>query len=195
MTAVTLTLLQLTSLILELKAGSHPVYLYSAAGTFAASSIICYLSFLNHSRCQKPFDVLNIVLFLSVSRDIVQIILLHLTGLHRCQISTLNVTLITVKVVLLILELQSKRSILREPWRDLSFEETENFFSRAFFLWVNSLLQRGRNELFEVKDLPPLPRKLTSKLLRERMKQFWEGRCKSFYVILAPIYLVHFMCN
>jgi len=175
-----LAFLQLATLIFEIKTGSHPVYLYSAAGTFVASALIPYLSFLNHSRSQSPFDVLNVVLFFSVGRDLVQNALLHLTDLHQCQISTLNVALAAFKVVLLLLELQSKRSILREPWQDLSFEETESFFSRAFFWWVNSLLRRGRHELFEVGDLTPLPRELSSKLLRERMKQCWEDRCKSY---------------
>lgn len=184
-----MTLLQLTNLILEIKIGSDALYLYSAAGTFAVSGFIPYLSFLNHSRSQSPFDVLNIVLFLSVGRDLVQAALLHLTDLHQCPISTLHVALITVQVLLWMLELQSKRSILREPWRDLSFEETENLFSRAFFWWANSLLQRGRNELFEVENLPPLPMELSSKLLREKMKQCWEARCRSIYISLGPMQL------
>ncbi|KAJ5094458.1 P-loop containing nucleoside triphosphate hydrolase protein [Penicillium angulare] len=174
--AVVLAFLNLTTLVLEIKTGSHPPYLYSAAGSFAAGLIIPYLSFINHSRSQRPFDLLNGVLTLSLSRDLLQVLLLRY--IDQCRISIPSEATIIAKIVLLILELQSKRSILREPWQGLSFEETESNFSQSFFWWVNSLLRRGRYELFEVEDLPPLPRDLSSQLLREKMKHYWEIRSK-----------------
>ncbi|KAJ5266794.1 P-loop containing nucleoside triphosphate hydrolase protein [Penicillium angulare] len=174
--AVVLALLDLASLVFEIKTGSHPPYLYSAAGSFAAGLIIPYLSFSNHSRSQRPFNLLNGVLILSISRDLLQVFLLRYIG--QCRISVLSEATIIAKTVLLILELQSKRSILREPWQGLSFEETESSFSQSFFWWVNSLLRRGRYELFEIEDLPQLPRDLSSQLLREKMKHYWEIRPK-----------------
>ncbi|KAJ5936628.1 P-loop containing nucleoside triphosphate hydrolase protein [Penicillium verhagenii] len=105
-------------------------------------------------------------------------VLLHLSNASQCQISTVNVSLIIAKTSILILELQSKRSILREPWQHLSLEETESVFSQSFYWWVNPLLRKGYSELLTLDTIPSIPTGISSDVLRERMKTCWEGRSK-----------------
>ena len=177
MVASTLSFLQLVNIVLGFQAKSPVKHLYASTSAFAVSIIVLYLSFLNHARSIRPFDLLNLFLFASVCVDSTQVTLLHLIATNHCQVSPVSVALIAVKAVLLILELQSKRSILREPWQHLSFEETDSIISQAFYWWVNSLLRKGRYKLLEFEDLPPIPHALSSKILRERMNRCWENQC------------------
>ncbi|RAL03019.1 P-loop containing nucleoside triphosphate hydrolase protein, partial [Aspergillus ibericus CBS 121593] len=176
-TSTTLFVLYLAQVILEVQADSPARLLGPAVALLAVSGLIPYLTLRNHARSVKPFDLLNAILAASIVLDVVQASL-HLLGTHQCQVSSLNLATFLVKTVLLALELQSKRGILRESWRDLSFEETESTFSLALYWWVNALLRKGYSKLLDPGDLPPLPSRLSSKLLRARMKICWNKRSK-----------------
>ena len=178
-TATSLFGLYLAQVFIEVQADSHARFLGPAVGLVVVSSLIPFLSLINHARSVKPFDLLNAILALSICLDVVHASLLHLLGTHQCQVSSLNLATFIVKLVLLALELQSKRGILRETWRDLSFEETESTFSLVLYWWVNALLSKGFSKLLEPGDLPPLPSRLSSKRLRARMKICWDNRCVS----------------
>ncbi|KAJ5964053.1 P-loop containing nucleoside triphosphate hydrolase protein [Penicillium vulpinum] len=109
------------------------------------------------------------LLITSVCVDLAQATALHLTTERACLPSPFNVTLLVVKVVLLLLELKSKNLILREPWRDISVEETESFFNQTFYWSTNPTLRT-------VNDLLPLPKRISSDILKEKMKCYWENR-------------------
>jgi hypothetical protein len=69
------------------------------------------------------------LLIISLSIDLAQITALHLTTERRCQPSGFNISLLMVKAVLLVLELRSKRSIIRQDCLDISPEETDSIFN------------------------------------------------------------------
>ncbi|CAG8239001.1 unnamed protein product [Penicillium salamii] len=118
------------------------------------------------------------ILASSICLDLIQAIALYFVKEYHCEASILNVSSIAGKALLLILESQSKRHILREEWQNWSLEETESAFSIAFYWWVNSLLRKGRSKLLELDSLSSIPRALSSTTLRERMRTCWESRSK-----------------
>ena len=84
----------------------------------------------------------------------------------------------SVKLLLLVLESQSKAPILKAPYRNCSPEETVGVLSRSVLWWINSLLVTGYQELLTGDDLPQLGHDLESENLRERMKRAWDSKCK-----------------
>lgn len=170
--------LQLAVFCVEVHARSNSVYIYTAFAAFIGSATIPYLSFLNHGRSVAPFDLLSMILASSICLDLIQAIALYFVKEYHCEASILNVSSIAGKALLLILESQSKRHILREEWQNWSLEETESAFSIAFYWWVNSLLRKGRSKLLELDSLSSIPRALSSTTLRERMRTCWESRCE-----------------
>ncbi|KAJ5937940.1 P-loop containing nucleoside triphosphate hydrolase protein [Penicillium verhagenii] len=90
--------------------------------------------FLHHARSVAPFDLLNMVLASSICLDLTQMVTLYFIKGPRCEASVLNISLTTVKGLLLILESRSKRPILREQWQNLSLEETETKPERRYAL-------------------------------------------------------------
>ncbi|OJJ51777.1 hypothetical protein ASPZODRAFT_57391 [Penicilliopsis zonata CBS 506.65] len=200
LTSLVLLALQLSRLVLELLADPHSIrYVSATALEFACSLAISFLSFVHHGRSISPSDLLNVYLATSIGIDIAKAVLLSITTAHECNVSMLSIALMAVKTVLLGLETQSKRSILREPWtsQNLSFEETDGVFSRITFWRVNALLQRGRKQLLKLDDLPTLHSELSSSLLRERMRVCWERRSKpeGRYALVVAVFKCTFWQN
>ncbi|KAJ5170104.1 P-loop containing nucleoside triphosphate hydrolase protein [Penicillium coprophilum] len=111
------------------------------------------------------------LLLLSISVDVAQTAALYLTTESGCKPSAFNMILSIIKVVLLALELKSKRSIVREQWLNTSLENTESIFLETFCCWTNSALRIS-------DDLLPLPKQLSSSILRRKMKTCWESRSR-----------------
>ena len=84
------------------------------------------------------------------------------------------------KTVLIALESRTKRSILREPYQNISLEETAGFFGMAFFWWVNGLLKLGYSKVLSLDDMPPLARYLDTMKMREAMQREWDKRSTPF---------------
>ena len=95
---------------------------------------------------------------------------------EMCNISSLAVATLVVKLLLLMAEAQSKRVILREPYQGLSPEETAGVLSMTFFWWVNSLLRDGYSRILSIGDLPPILREISSESVRDRMQKSWDTR-------------------
>jgi ATP-binding cassette, subfamily C (CFTR/MRP), member 1 len=89
------------------------------------------------------------------------------------------------RLVLLVLEGQTKRSILREPYDKLSPEETAGFFGVAFFWWVNKVLKTGYSNVLSLDDMPPLGKALDVMKTREAMQREWDKRS----TIIEPLSL------
>ncbi|TGJ82199.1 hypothetical protein E0Z10_g6546 [Xylaria hypoxylon] len=83
-----------------------------------------------------------------------------------------------LKSLLLIIESRSKRSYLREPYRELSIEQTSGVLTRAFLIWVNGFIILGHTKLLNHPDLPGLEDKLKSKSLRVQMEDIWDKTAK-----------------
>jgi ATP-binding cassette, subfamily C (CFTR/MRP), member 1 len=103
-------------------------------------------------------------------------ILLRSNPLHHGETGIMAVFTATfgVKLLLLIIELRSKRGYLREPYRGLSVEQTSSVLGRAFLIWVNDFIFLGSTKLLNRSDLPALDDKLQSRSLRLRMEEIWD---------------------
>jgi ATP-binding cassette, subfamily C (CFTR/MRP), member 1 len=146
----------------------------SATLSFTAALALCYLSYIEHSRSISPSSFLNIYLLVSLVPDFIQarwlssnkdlhaLVLVHTAG-------------IGVKVLLLVLEAQSKVSYLKPAYQNLSPEVTEGIINRTFLWWINSLLKIGYRKLLSYEDLPVLDDKLSSARLRSEMILIWDG--------------------
>ena len=95
---------------------------------------------------------------------------------------------IGVKLLLVVLEAQSKTPYLKVTYRDLSPEVTSGIINKALFWWINSLLKVGYRGLLSYNDLPALDDGLSSEHLRLKLQNEWDGRSKipplKLYLIL-----------
>ncbi|KAG9247609.1 putative multidrug resistance protein [Calycina marina] len=78
-----------------------------------------------------------------------------------------------LKVILLIFESRTKRTYLRDPYKDLPVEQTVSDLNRAFLVWVTDLIKFGNSTLLTNDDLPELDEKLSSRGVRLRMEDIW----------------------
>lgn len=95
---------------------------------------------------------------------------------NLCSIWGLPTAIFASRIVLFILESQTKRSILREPFSELSLEETSGFFGVLFFLWVNKVLKTGYFRALSLADMPPLDKSLDAMKVREAMQREWDKK-------------------
>lgn len=112
------------------------------------------------------------MIFLS---DAVQAGLLYVAQ-NLCNPWGLATAISAARFGLLILEGQTKRPILREPYDKLSPEETSGFFSVAFFWWVNKVLRIGYTNVLSLDDMPPLGKPLDAMKTRIAMQREWDKR-------------------
>ncbi|KAI0520681.1 P-loop containing nucleoside triphosphate hydrolase protein [Xylaria bambusicola] len=143
-----------------------------------AALALCPLSFLEHGRATKPSTLL--ISYLLSSTLIEGAFLLPSSFFHHGEIIITDVltAAFCVKLLLLIIELRSKRSYLREPYRGLSVEQTSSVLDRAFLIWVNGFIFLGNTKLMNHSDLPGLDDKLQSRSLRVKMEEIWEKTAK-----------------
>ena len=176
---VIIAAVELASLIICLTSSPRPDRLSIATNTvsFVAGLAVCQLSFQEHGRAVKPSTLLISYLLASVICNEVLLRSLYLT----CRISAgpaLLAAEISFKFLLLILESTSKRSYLREPYKDLPIEQTVSDLNRAFLFWVNPLILLGNSKLLTPSDLPTLDETLKSRDLRVRMEKVWDDTGK-----------------
>ena len=133
------------------------------------------LSYLEHVRSIKPSSVLTVFLLLSTLLDLPQARTLYLQHDHNA-IAALFSAIIGLKLVLLLVEVQNKRSHLRNPYKSLGREPTSGILNRSFFWWINGLFVTGYRGLITFNDLESLDESLASKSLGYRMQRIWESR-------------------
>lgn len=114
-------------------------------------------------------------LAIAILSDVIQGGLLYVAW-NLCNPEGLASAIFATKIVLLILELQTKRSILREPHDKLSPEETAGFFGVAFFWWVNKVLKTGYSNVLSLDNMPPLGKSLDVVKTRQAMQREWDKR-------------------
>ena len=145
--------------------------------SLVAAVVVIVLSPLEHGRNVGPSTLLTTYLLLATFSDVIQAGLLAVAW-NLCNLWGLTSAIFAIKVVLLALESQTKRSILREPFARLSPEQTAGFLGVAFFWWVNDILKTGYSKVFSLDDIPPLDEALNAMKSREMMQQSWEKRSK-----------------
>ncbi|PWY78210.1 hypothetical protein BO70DRAFT_59722 [Aspergillus heteromorphus CBS 117.55] len=180
--AVLLAGLHLAALISLITSHATPLFIASAAAAFAASLLIPALSFIEHGRSISPSAILNIYLFASLVLDAVGIAWLRIVTGDRSP-SPWRIAVLVVTSVLLVLESQNKRAILREPFQNASTEETAGIFSKTFLVWILPLLRKGDKQLLILDDLFDMHSELSSQLLRSQMLRHWGKR--SCYMLLS----------
>ena len=177
MTAICFAAIQLAVLVLWTKYehSQTRASVPSAALAFVDALAIYQLSYLEHTRSIRPSALLNCYLFLSMIFDVAQVRTLYLRN-DVPAIAAVFSAGIGLKVALFILETQSKRTHLKQPYRDYPLESTSGIFNRSFFWWLNSLFVRGFWALLSFDDLHEIDNKLLSEPLRNSLQLAWDSR-------------------
>ncbi|KAM3552261.1 hypothetical protein MY1884_007289 [Beauveria asiatica] len=95
---------------------------------------------------------------------------LQLVAWNLCITWGLSSAIFAGRLLLFILESQTKRSILREPYNRLPLEETSGFFGVLFFWWVNKFLKTGYSKALSLADMPSLDKSLDAMKIRDSMQ-------------------------
>ena len=146
----------------------------AAAVDFAAACGLCVLSYYEHSRSFQPSVLINLYLLLSLIFDIVRVRTLWLIP----EVVVRNIAVITtlsagIKVGMLVLEAQEKRSILLRLYRDLPPEATSGIYNRSVFWWLNPLFRSGFARILRIGDLYSIDDDLSSSLMHARFSMAW----------------------
>lgn len=80
---------------------------------------------------------------------------------------------LAAKVIILVLENQSKRSILIKDWQTYGREETSGLMNRGFLFWINDFLIKGHKSFLTPADMYALSGDLRSRPLLDRMRRDW----------------------
>ncbi len=174
MLTILIAAVELATLILCLKSSPRPDGTSIAINvvSFVAALAVCQLSFLEHGRSVKPSTLLVFYLLASVICEGIFLRSFYLIYGNSAAPAVLTAK-VGLKFLLLILESISKRSYLREPYKELPTEQTVSDLNRAFLFWVNNLILLGNSKQLTSSDLPILDEKLKSIALRVRMEDVW----------------------
>jgi ATP-binding cassette, subfamily C (CFTR/MRP), member 1 len=182
--AFTLLSLQLASLFLRFLEHANWKPITAELLSLVAVTAVCVLSFLEHGRNVGPSTLLTSYFVIAILSDAIQACLLYVAW-NLCNTWSLASAIAIIRFVLLVLECQTKRSILREPYDKLSPEETAGFLGTAFFWWVNKVLKTGYSKVLSLDDMPPLAKSLDVMKTREAMQREWDKRS----LLINPITL------
>ena len=164
-------------------------YVISSVLSFVAALLVCYLSFLENGRSVRPSTCLVLYLLVSSVCDGASLAAQPRLRGHPSPKVALTCGCVIVKLVLLLLESQSKRPILRDPYAQWPPEALAGVLNRGFSWWVNGVLIKGNVKILSRADLPSLDDELSSERLRREMQKAWKKRSKAFLVVLSSILL------
>ncbi|GKZ33772.1 hypothetical protein AbraIFM66950_003807 [Aspergillus brasiliensis] len=134
---------------------------------------IAILSTIEHDRSVRPSSLLSIYLLLSTLFDAVQVRTLFIRH-YPSSLGALSATTVALKLLLLALEAQNKRSYLKEPHLAIPPESTSGVFARTVFWWLNRLFVNGFRKLLTLEDLFPTDQDLDSGSLRRKIGRAWK---------------------
>ncbi|KJF60311.1 uncharacterized protein CIMG_12872 [Coccidioides immitis RS] len=144
----------------------------SAALSFIDSLVILLLSFVEHWRSYKPSSLLLTFLLFSGLFDVVYIRTLFL--ISEFPISVIKTVALVVKIVLFLLETQSKIGYLKEPYKSYSPESTGGILNWSFLWWLNNLFITGFRKIMTYGDLFNIDERINSRVLDEKMGGSWK---------------------
>jgi ATP-binding cassette subfamily C (CFTR/MRP) protein 1 len=153
----------------------------AAVLSFGASLAVFALSWFEHNRAIRPSTLLNLYLLFSLVFDAVQVRTLYLRH-DDAAILGLFTASISIKTVLLLLEVRSKRGYLKAPYNRFSPETTGGIFNHSFFWWLSPVLTTGFKKILTVNDLSTTDPELLSESLQNQMQSSW-NKCRR----LCPI--------
>src|SRR3569833_139974 len=135
---------------------------------FISSAFILPLSMLEDRRSARPSFLLTIYLFLTMLFDVVQTrtqwLVIADIG-ENSLLSKLYTSAVGVKLVLLMLESQSKTEI-----QHYSPDEKAGPFNLATYAWLNHLFMKGYNKVLSLEDLPRLDHSISSDYLNDELR-------------------------
>ncbi|OJJ66207.1 hypothetical protein ASPBRDRAFT_49106 [Aspergillus brasiliensis CBS 101740] len=134
---------------------------------------IAILSTIEHDRSVRPSSLLSIYLLLSTLFDAVQVRTLFIRH-YPSSLGALSATTVALKLLLLALEAQNKRSYLKGPLLAIPPESTSGVFARTVFWWLNRLFVNGFRKLLTLEDLFPTDQDLDSAGLRRKIGRAWK---------------------
>ena len=136
--------------------------------------IIAALSIFEYTRSIRPSSILTIYLFLSIFFDAVQLRTLWLLG-NDVSVPSVATASLILKLVILVMEAQSKRKRLPSQYSYLPPESTASLFNRGLFWWLNPLLWRGYRTLLGPSDLFPTDPNMSSRSLEAKFLSLWKS--------------------
>ena len=167
--------MQLAFLVLIARPAAYKTKATIAAGVIGLVGALVQwlLSYIEHTRSQRPSDVLNAYLVLSLLFDIARdrTLWLRHEGLAINAVFTASVC---IKCANLLLEATEKTFILKAPYNAYPPEATSSIFSRCFFSWQWPLFRKGFSHTLTVDDLFILDKHLRSEYLQSLFSQAWE---------------------
>lgn len=151
------------------------VTLAASSFSFLAGLLVVPLSFLEHRRSVKPSAILATYLLFDSLFQAAQVRTLYLIDTSK-GISGSMAASLALGITQLMLEVQSKRGYLKEPFNRFSKEATSGIVDWSFLAWLNGLFREGFRKVLTFDDLSPIDEKLKSEPLRERILEAWNSR-------------------
>jgi ATP-binding cassette, subfamily C (CFTR/MRP), member 1 len=169
-------------LILAVKNGhtiglSSQVIVVAAAVSFITACLLGLVSSLEHKRTVRSSTLLAIYLLFTAILDIARVRTQWLAS-YSAAIAGILTTSLVLKIATLLVEAQSKLSLLRPREKQIGPEELSGFYSKSLFLWLNPLLRLGFSKVFTLNDLYCLDEQLLSASLVKRFEPIWL-KCES----------------
>ncbi|KAM3435751.1 hypothetical protein NHJ13734_005395 [Beauveria thailandica] len=142
--------------------------------TLVTSLFFLYLSYLKHTRSVRPSTLLTLYLGLSTLLDLARVrTLFYLQSANH--LAAVFLAGFCVKVVMFALELYEKRRLLRPKWQHSAPEATSSTYSRALFIWLNSLMVKGFRSSLTVDTLTPIDGDLLKASEPSSLLDRWNG--------------------
>ncbi|KAH7257946.1 P-loop containing nucleoside triphosphate hydrolase protein [Fusarium tricinctum] len=167
--------LQLVLLILSATSndGSADIFaVASSALAFVESLVILALSFTEHSRAARPSSILTMYLLLQILFGVAQCrsYWLMASSFRLTRYAGIMTATLPLKVIVLILELQSKARWMKWTKEDHSPEETSSLFNLGVYFWLIRIFRNGFKNMLSIKeDLYVLDHEMQSKLLLDKL--------------------------
>lgn len=151
------------------------IHVFSSTASFLACLGLYPLLLLEHTRSIKPSDLATLYLlasFVCSSVDMGTTLFEH--GTFTYVVPGLAISFL--KFMLLVSESRGKEKLLRDPQYRWPPEQLSGVLGKAFLWWINPILAQGNRNVLTSDNLPPLDRKLSSRLRRQKALQAWDQR-------------------
>ncbi|KAK2011704.1 hypothetical protein LZ32DRAFT_678947 [Colletotrichum eremochloae] len=142
------------------------------------AALLGVLSCIEHVRSIRPSTIICLFLFLSCLFDAAKCRTLWLLNFSSALAAVFTANL-TLKLVIFVLEIQTKQKSLLSAWKRLSPEATSGIVGRSFFWWLNGLLFRGFKTSLSSSALYDIDEELQSEPLLRRLKADWQLRTET----------------
>jgi ATP-binding cassette subfamily C (CFTR/MRP) protein 1 len=135
------------------------------------------LSYFQHEFAVRPSSIILVYLLATGLIDIVVTWRLLLNSGDITGFAGYNlIAIMATKLVLFLLENQSKEPFLMHQYQGLSPESYSGLLNRSFLWWLNSLILNTSKRRLSTSDLFGLDDNLKSDNLRLRMGKCWKER-------------------